>query len=74
MSATDSPPRCKNKKYLANNVHVSCIFCKNTRFILKKHMGIVLFGRFNKKVHLINNISRRILIGKRFSVTIIGIF
>ena len=29
MSATDFPPQCKYKNYLANNVHVSCIFFKN---------------------------------------------
>ena len=34
MSATDFPPRCKDKKNLANDVHVSRIFCKNSSFFL----------------------------------------
>ena len=34
MSATDSPPRCKDKNNLANNVHVSRIFCKSSSFFL----------------------------------------
>ena len=31
MSATDFPPRCKDKNYLAKNVHVSRIFFAKVR-------------------------------------------
>ncbi len=43
MSATDFPPRCKDKNYLANDVHVSRIFAKILLFLK--------FNHFNKKYY-----------------------
>ena len=65
MSATDFPPRCKDKKNLANDVHCELYFLQNYAKILRTQPILAVFSIKNVCIASLYTSSKSEMMGKQ---------